>query len=484
MGLFPTSRPAWRWILDWILDNDLHILNDGSANQAIQITRNGSTTEIFLCGSNWSVKTSWRLAEPIGSSDHHPIIIELNHKICYKPVIPRSASWCRNGIDCSSFTNEVESKMSNLPHEPNSSLRVSCFNCILMSAATTHVGKAKSSKRSKPWMTPHVWAKIRIWNRLHQMIHQNCQEWRDACCEANEAINKAKTESWKNLLQDAMSIMTVQTCGKLFKISTVLLMLILLMLCPTMVELSLILNQKLKSSLTTMPGSANSICQNPTMTSTDSSRSILTHHLLTMRAVLHFLWVNRNLPSKRWKAKEQLALTIFHLRFSSHSILWPSRNYYPYSTHHSHLLTAHESGRLPPSFHCSKLGNLHVKSPLSVPSVSRHVSPNFWNVFLLIISAILPKPTTCSVNSKPVSKKDGAVKIRLLKQSKQSNMASNNTQWNALYWHSLTSVKHIYSLERKTTAPYAKHWDSSNIYLLDSIFPQRPLGACSTLQCL
>ena len=127
MGLFPTSRPAWRWILDWILDNDLHILNDGSANQAIQITRNGSTTEIFLCGSNWSVKTSWRLAEPIGSSDHHPIIIELNHKICYKPVIPRSASWCRNGIDCSSFTNEVESKMSNLPHESNSSLHVSCF---------------------------------------------------------------------------------------------------------------------------------------------------------------------------------------------------------------------------------------------------------------------------------------------------------------------------------------------------------------------
>ena len=275
-------------ILDWILNNDLHILNDGSANQASQITRNGSTTEISLCESNWSVKTSWRLAEPIGSSDHLPIIIKLNHKICYKPTIPRSASWCRNGVDWSSFTNEVESKMSNLPHEPNSSLHVSRFNCILMSAATTHVGKAKPSKRSKPWMTPHVWAKIRIRNCLHQMIHQNCQEWRDACRDANEAINKAKTESWKNLLQDAMSIMTVQTSGQLFKISTVLLMLSLLMLCPTTVELSLILNQKLTSSLTTMPGSANSICQNPIVASTDSSRIILTHHLLTMRAVLHF----------------------------------------------------------------------------------------------------------------------------------------------------------------------------------------------------
>ena len=38
-----------------------------------------------------------------------------------------------------------------------------------------------------------------------------------------------------------------------------------------------------------------------------------------------------------------------------------------------------------------------------------------------------------------------------------------------------------YELKRKTTAPYAKHWDSFNIYPLDPIFPQQPLGSCSTL---
>ena len=37
------------------------------------------------------------------------------------------------------------------------------------------------------------------------MIHQNHQEWIDACREANEEINEAKTEGWKNLLQDTMS---------------------------------------------------------------------------------------------------------------------------------------------------------------------------------------------------------------------------------------------------------------------------------------
>ena len=95
--------------------------------------------------------------------------------------------------------------MSDLPNEPNLFLRVSRFNDILISTATTHVGKSKPSRRSKPWVTPHVRAKIRNRNRLRQRIHQNRQEWIDACREATEAINEAKTESWKNLLQDAKS---------------------------------------------------------------------------------------------------------------------------------------------------------------------------------------------------------------------------------------------------------------------------------------
>ena len=36
-------------------------------------------------------------------------------------------------------------------------------------------------------------------------IRQNRQEWINACREATEAINEAKTESWKDLLQSAMS---------------------------------------------------------------------------------------------------------------------------------------------------------------------------------------------------------------------------------------------------------------------------------------
>ena len=175
--------------------------------------------------------------------------------------------------------------MSNLPQEPNLSFRVSHFNNILISAATTHVGKCKPSKRSKPWMNPHVSAKIHIRNRLLKTIPQNRQQWIDACYEANKSINKAKKESWKNLLQDAMFNSDGPNIWKFIEslngtpdANS-----------PMFHNGRTITDIKFKaSSLTTIAGSANSICHNPTVTPTDSSRSVSTHHLFMMRAVIHF----------------------------------------------------------------------------------------------------------------------------------------------------------------------------------------------------
>ena len=93
---------------------------------------------------------------------------------------------------------------NNLHNEPNLSLRISCFNDILIFATTIHVEKPKPSEKSKPWMTPHVPAKLRTWNRLRPTIHEKRQKWIKACREATEAFNKAKTDGWKDLLQGAM----------------------------------------------------------------------------------------------------------------------------------------------------------------------------------------------------------------------------------------------------------------------------------------
>ena len=45
-------------VLDWILNNDLYILSYGSTTQISQITNNNSTSNISLCVSKQSAKTS------------------------------------------------------------------------------------------------------------------------------------------------------------------------------------------------------------------------------------------------------------------------------------------------------------------------------------------------------------------------------------------------------------------------------------------
>ena len=55
-----------------------------------------------------------------------------------------------------------------------------------------------------------------------------------------------------------------------------------------------------------------------------------------------------------------------------------------------------------------------MKLHLSAPSVSHHVLSNFWIPFLLVVFTISLKPTTCSVDSKLVFAKVGAVRIRSL----------------------------------------------------------------------
>ena len=74
-----------------------------------------------------------------------------------------------------------------------------------------------------------------------------------------------------------------------------------------------------------------------------------------------------------------------------------------------------------------------MKLHLFIPSVSRHVLSNFWNAFLLIVSTILPKPTTCLVDSKLVFVKVGALRIRLPEYFQQLEMVFNSTQCNAPY---------------------------------------------------
>ena len=193
-------------LVEWITANNLEILNNGEATRTNPETGNGSSPDITLCGLIWKGKSIWNIAEPIGSSDHLPVIITVQSKICHQPVVGVRARWKRNGVEWPKFTEAVEGSMADLQAAPNLITRVKRFNRLLYEAAEIHVGSTKPRKKKQNlWMTPTVRGLIKKRNRLRRDLKNNKKEWLEACAEANEAIRNAKAESWKEVVGEALA---------------------------------------------------------------------------------------------------------------------------------------------------------------------------------------------------------------------------------------------------------------------------------------
>ena len=95
--------------------------------------------------------------------------------------------------------------MDNLMPEQSITKRILRFNTILKDAAEIHVGKSKPGKRTKCWMPPAVKTSIKKRNRLRSSISTHRKEWLEACAEARDEIKRAKEDSWRNLLEDAIT---------------------------------------------------------------------------------------------------------------------------------------------------------------------------------------------------------------------------------------------------------------------------------------
>ena len=189
-----------------MLNNNLEVLNNGEPTRSNPDTGNGSSPDVSFCGSRWKGKVEWKIVEAIGSSDHLPILTTVHKKICHQPVVGAQPRWKYNGVDWSKFTEEVESKMSNLDPASNLIIRVKRFNRILYETATTHVGFTKPRKKKENlWITPTVRGLIKKRNRLRRDMKNKKREWQEACAETNEAIRKAKGECWREVVEDSMS---------------------------------------------------------------------------------------------------------------------------------------------------------------------------------------------------------------------------------------------------------------------------------------
>ena len=225
-------------IIDWLITKELSVLNEDSAPTRIsRITGGMSSPDISLAGCEISKNCDWKVNEALGNSDHLPILITINHQIQHQHVLGSEAKWKRKDVDWPAWSSSVEELCISLPQAQGPCNRVKRLTHILTTAADQHIGKVKPGKNTKCWLTPHVRDGIRTRNQKRKLlgnsdaITERCQqsenwlesneaeqdtircevkknlreEWLESCGEVQERINQAKEDSWKNLLEDAVT---------------------------------------------------------------------------------------------------------------------------------------------------------------------------------------------------------------------------------------------------------------------------------------
>ena len=102
------------------------------------------------------------------------------------------------------FRKEVENYVSTLNPVSNLKKRTAAFVFILKKAAMKHVGKTVPGRKTFHVLTPSTKAAIKKRNELRK-VSSHREEWRVACVEAREAVIKDKEQSWKDLLDSAIT---------------------------------------------------------------------------------------------------------------------------------------------------------------------------------------------------------------------------------------------------------------------------------------
>ena len=80
-------------IEDWLIENELTVLNDNTPTRINPATGGLSSPDVTLCGTNWSHKTTWTTEDGMGKSDHNPIVIEMHSEVSHNPVFKGQAKW-------------------------------------------------------------------------------------------------------------------------------------------------------------------------------------------------------------------------------------------------------------------------------------------------------------------------------------------------------------------------------------------------------
>ena len=215
LGDFNSHSPLWdpvqpadkqgEELVDWTLEKNLCICNNGDPTRINRGTGGCSTPDITIVSKNLEQHITWTVDEDLGS-DHSPIIIKVRNvkTRIHKEPGKRKLRWKRKGdnVNWDGFCEFVEERIDQIPKDASLKERNSQFTELMIKAGLVHVGKSKPRNNRFQWYTPAVRTAIKKRNKLRREVKEKREEWLKATVEARELINEAKEQSWIDFLDE------------------------------------------------------------------------------------------------------------------------------------------------------------------------------------------------------------------------------------------------------------------------------------------
>ena len=190
-------RPDGKIIEDFISNNDLNFLNDGSPTYLHPGSGSWSAIDLSLCTPTIYLDFNWTVDDDQHGSDHFPIYV--THE---DPISTSHPRWVFRRADWDLFKSLCEEKITeDLLEETDP---IEAFTNSIHQIANISIPKSSGSKAAKkPWFNDNCKTAIKNRRATLQRFNKyptdrNLRDYQKSCAETRRVIKQSQRESWRN----------------------------------------------------------------------------------------------------------------------------------------------------------------------------------------------------------------------------------------------------------------------------------------------
>ncbi|XP_066958829.1 uncharacterized protein [Macrobrachium rosenbergii] len=197
------SNPRGNIILDFIIDNQLHILDENKPTHFDQRTKSYSHIDLSLCSQDLADKYFWNTYDDLCGSDHFPVLINILNftgEVAINKFYVNKANWGDFG-EC---TKNVPIWDDNLDIETI----LVMFLILVIDAAESSMPFVSHVKIKcpVPWWNEECKKAKKARNKAQRKFKKSRNdsdyiEYKRSCAVAKRTFNEAQRKSWCNYLK-------------------------------------------------------------------------------------------------------------------------------------------------------------------------------------------------------------------------------------------------------------------------------------------